>query len=111
MKKYLLGVIALALAMGFSAFTTDFHGKRDTTYFKYTSTDPNGYTDIANWAISTTLPPGCSGGTSTCIVSSNQFTTKQELVNYLENIHMDPQVPGGDEYRIEDKQLQLAESE
>lgn len=109
MKKYLLGVIALALAMGFSAFTTDFHGRRVTTYFQYTSSDPQGYTDTANWDISATLPPGCNGGNSTCTVSSNQFTTKLELVDYLQNIHMDPQAQGGDEYRIEDKHKQLTE--
>jgi hypothetical protein len=107
MKKYLLGVIALALAMGFSAFTTDFHGKRDMTYFKYSGTSTDGYTDTANWEISTTPLPGCNLGKYTCTVSSDEFTTKQELVDYLETIHTDPQESVSGTYEITNQEAQL----
>jgi hypothetical protein len=110
MKKYLLGVIALALAMGFSAFTTDFHGKRDTTFFKYIGTTPDGYTDASNWQISSNQS-GCSEGHSTCMISSDQFTSTQQLANYLENVHTDPQSPDGSTYQIVNKKRQLTETE
>jgi hypothetical protein len=111
MKKYLLGVIALGLAMGFSAFTIDFHGKRDMTYFEYTSTDANGYTSASNWQVITLPIQGCQGGHSTCVISSTEYTTPSELATYLQTIHTDPQVSGGDEYHIEDQQKQLEEQQ
>lgn len=112
MKKYLLGVIALALAMGFSAFTTDFHGKRDTTFFKYIGTTTDGYTDASNWQISSDVSD-CELGQYTCMVSSEQYTTVQQLVDYLQTIHTDPQSsdPDGTTYEIQNQQRPLTEPE
>ena len=62
MKKYLLGLFAIVLAVGFSSFTKP--AKNVTTpYWEYTSNDNSGFTVAAKYSIvqlSSPEEPGCS---------------------------------------------------
>jgi hypothetical protein len=58
MKRYLLGVFAVALAVGFSAFTTNHTAKFDT----YFVVGQGGTTSAPTWILSTTDPLDCNSG-------------------------------------------------
>lgn len=104
-SKLMLPILAVIVGIAASAFTADFQGKRDTTYFKYLGTTEAGYTDANNWDASSTQPTGCVNGDKTCVVSSDAFTTKQALASYLQNHN--PQTPDGTTYKIIDRDADL----
>jgi hypothetical protein len=91
MKKYLLGIIAVLLAVGFSAFT-NMKAKPESTdlyWFqisnKYTSTQQVKQADAAFIQQSATPPLGvnCSSGMYDCVAgfTSTQVNTSNQLIN------------------------------
>jgi hypothetical protein len=70
MKKYLLGLFAIALAVGFSAFTTKHHiaNKKAlfTTYF-YTPSSGSGEGSTASYSLN---DPGCEGSALPCQIDA-----------------------------------------
>lgn len=88
MKKYLFGLFAVALAIGFSAFTNTGVEKAKngnvTTYsYKYTGPTSPGesdYESTSNW--STTIS-GCSGGSTACQVDVENQSTISAFVTFL----------------------------
>jgi len=82
MKKYLLGLTALALAVGFSSFTyikANATKQPTTTYWLYPTVDPQtqaGYATETNYSASTLAAfNACNGGTVTeCVIAVNATT-------------------------------------
>jgi len=83
MKKYLLGLSAIALAIGFSSFTY-FKGnatkKFATSYWSYPTTDPQtriGYSTETNWVTSTMVAfEACSNAeVKECVIAVDAITT------------------------------------
>lgn len=87
MKKYLLGLFAVVLALGFSAFTfqatTDFH-------FKPANGSNSAYIVSTSWEVQSSNPE-CTGGPDVCIlrIPDTKLTTpvggtpEQKLADYL----------------------------
>lgn len=75
MKKYLLGIIAVGLAIGFSAFTKPTSGKNPTFYYyKMTSGSTLVEDDVKNknnWTAATALDV-CSGNQRACTIRVTQ---------------------------------------
>jgi hypothetical protein len=96
MKKYFLGIIAVLLAVGFSAFTNIREKPESTDLYwfqisnKYTSTQPVGQADAAFIQQSATPPLGanCSSGMYDCVAG---FTATQ--VNSSNQLNDNSQVP------------------
>lgn len=91
MKKYLLGIIVVLLAVGFSAFT-NIKAKPESTdlyWFQisnqYTSTDKVNQSDAAFIQQSATPPLGvnCSGGMYDCVAgfTAAQVNSSNQLIN------------------------------
>ena len=87
MKKYLLGLFAIALAVGFSAFTQSTNKKIDgnrTVYsYKFIGTQATEaqFESAANW--STTIS-GCTSGSKPCRVDVLDQPTINDFVTFLQ---------------------------
>jgi len=83
MKKYLLGTLAIMIAVASVAFTTN-HNKVLNTQFKYIGpSSPVDYTTAANWDISSV---DCQSlGTIKCLVTPNNanITSTSDLVSEI----------------------------
>jgi len=99
MKKYFFGLFAVALAIGFSAFTKENVKKVDpnaeftTYYFQYSGTDTEAaYETESNWTfLSSGLPSEdpCSGADNiVCVLNTPDLATgtTAALDTYLESL-------------------------
>ena len=101
MKKYLLGLVAVVLAVGFSACKKQSPEKETTNtvfHFKGTSVSYDQITNTANWELSGS--ESCNGSTLTCQMSTADASTVQGLVNYISiNFSSDPSA--GEDYVLD----------
>ncbi len=81
MKKYLLGVAAIVLALGFSAFSGKSEKQEVTpkkvfaTYYGFTGSDNADLNQTGSWvSLGTQAPAQCGGTNIVCIVSASQAT-------------------------------------
>jgi hypothetical protein len=76
MKKYLLGIFAVILAIGMSAFTHQGNrGKPTTKYYHFDGTANTSLSNTQLWADMGSTPPSlCTGANVVCIVSSTEPT-------------------------------------
>lgn len=91
MKKYFLGIIAVLLAVGFSAFTNIREKPESTDLYwfqiknQYTSGDPVAQSDAAFLQQSTIAPlgTGCSSGKYDCVAgfTAAQVNSSNQLID------------------------------
>jgi hypothetical protein len=75
MKKNLLSIIAIVLAVSLSAFSVQRnHSKKVfTNYFAFDGSLESQYDEPAHWSFVGTTPPNiCSGNTIVCVVTASQ---------------------------------------
>ena len=81
MKKYILGVCAIALAIGFSAFTP-----KNVSYFTY---DPSSVTNalITDAGSYSQAPVLCNGSSAVpCKIDIDGFSTPADYVSHLNGL-------------------------
>jgi len=83
MKKYLLGSLALVLAIGFSSFTSHvFSTKKFTSsWYTYSGAQTKAEREKAINYTKITGNPTCNGTTDECAVEMNQTTTHPDFTN------------------------------
>ena len=78
MKKDLLGIAAIVLVVGFSAFTGKQKAKPEKTlshYYQFTGSSNSNLNQTGSWVSLGTQPPAqCGGANVVCIVSAEQTT-------------------------------------
>lgn len=76
MKKYLLGIISLVLAVSISAFTPNHEAKAKkmfTNYYGFEGTSNSQVGDSDRWvSLGTELPEECHGDNIVCIVTASE---------------------------------------
>ena len=110
----LVAIAGVVLALGASAFRSE--PKEETKaepkttkpvsmYFRFIGDSPSDYYLESQWEISGSPYDDCGDTDLTCTVSSTSFTTKGQLVSYLNNSGnpRNPQVGDGTTYQIESK--------
>ncbi|HWI90103.1 MAG TPA: hypothetical protein VNT20_02465 [Flavisolibacter sp.] len=83
MKKYVFGILAIVLALSFSAFNSHTGTKKFDTYFHFkgSAVTYDQITQQGNWEVSNGAD--CGGSSFTCQVLTSDASDVPSLVSYL----------------------------
>lgn len=97
MKKYLLGIMAVVLAISFSAFNAPHSEKKFNTYFHFkgSAATYDQITQQGNWEVSDGTD--CGGSSLTCQILTPDASNVPALVNYL-TTNFSGNHPGAENY-------------
>jgi hypothetical protein len=83
MKNYLFGILAVVLALSFSAFNSHTEAKKFNTYFHFkgSAVTYDQITDPGNWDVSDGAD--CGGSSLTCQILTSDASSVPALVSFL----------------------------